>query len=279
MKFPSASGATLAGAGLIAVGLVAPPWACGGISNTTTVKPGCVPGQSIACVAATGCSGAQTCNTDGGYDPCVCAGGNDAGPDSMTSGMDSGPDGTVPDGSTMETGSPDAADASVSCPDGGTPPLSTAQYLSDPAPIQMTTATGYVLHKELNAYPNYGVTDGAADILYSGQVGRWTFPIPAGNVKSALVVVSVVANDPDAGNYPASDYDFRIWSSGCVFDSIGQLPHGMPFDSRFTNWLQLSYFAAPIPNTDYFVTMANTTMLPLTEWIGIDWIEVRVTTQ
>jgi len=132
------------------------------------------------------------------------------------------------------------------------------------------------MHKELNAYPNYGQNDGAADILYVDEVGAWTFAVPPGNIVSATVVASVVADD--AGQYPASEYTFELWSSGCSYVSAGQLPHGAPFDSRFTNWVQLTYPAAPVPSATYVVTMKDTSLLQATEWIAVDWIELHVTT-
>jgi hypothetical protein len=38
------------------------------------IKPGCVPGQSVACAGPGACSGAQVCAADGmSFGPCVCA--------------------------------------------------------------------------------------------------------------------------------------------------------------------------------------------------------------
>jgi hypothetical protein len=50
------------------------------------------------------------------------------------------------------------------------PPTAHAMYLSNPAPVQTVTSTGYTLHMELDAFTNYGAADGAADILYSSVV-------------------------------------------------------------------------------------------------------------
>jgi hypothetical protein len=198
-------------------------------------------------------------------------------------------DASVPmDGSKSDTNPPlDSASVDAAAlPDAttcvGSPPAATATYLTDPGATQTATTKGYVLHKELNAYNNYGATDCKADILYSGQVGVWTFPVPSGNILSATVVVSVTANDPedhDAGPYPASAYSFRLWSSGCEYVSAHQLSHGQPFNACFTNWTQLSYPATVTPGATYVVTMDNASQLPTTEWIGVDWVELRVTTQ
>ena len=93
-------------------------------------------------------------------------------------------------------------DSGPSCTDGGTPPSPDALYLSDPPVTESTTTTGYVLFKQLDAFPNYGATDDAADILYTGDVGSWTFAIPTGTIVSARAVASMVADD--GGSAPAS---------------------------------------------------------------------------
>lgn len=43
-----------------------------------------------------------------------------------------------------------------------------AGFFSNPTPTVTTTATETILHMELNGFGNYGQTDGAADIAYTG---------------------------------------------------------------------------------------------------------------
>ncbi len=180
------------------------------------------------------------------------------------------------------TTTPDAAPDSGTSLDAGcvVTPQKVGQYLSDPAPIQTATGNGYTLHKELVAYGNYGAQDGVCDILYDqGEVGVWTFAIPAGNIVSATVVLSMVIDD-GATSDPPSAYSFRLWSgAACQVDSVGQLPHGMPFATRFTNWVELSYPATLVGGTTYTVTVLNTSMTGLAGWMAIDWVDVRIVTQ
>jgi hypothetical protein len=127
---------------------------------------------------------------------------------------------------------------------------------------------------------NYGTGNGTADILYVGGVGAWTFSIPSGTISSATVVMSVAADDGTTG--PANGYAFNLWSDHCgPYANTGNFQHGAPFDSMFTNWTQLSFPAELTPGATYVVTMANTTSPDagdsLANWIGIEWIEVRVT--
>jgi len=156
------------------------------------------------------------------------------------------------------------------------PPAPTAMYASDPAAMQTVASNGYVLHKNLSGFPNYG-EDGAADVLYTSQSERWVFTIPSGNVVSASVVVSVVADDSNA----VGPYSFRLWASDCQYDSTTPLPHGSPPGSgshRFNNWVQLSFPADVVSASNYVVGMLNTSSSSSTNWIAIQWIELRVAT-
>jgi hypothetical protein len=182
-----------------------------------------------------------------------------------------------PDATSEAATDAHAVDSGPSCTDGGTPPSPDATYLSDPPATETTTTTGYVLFKQLDAFPNYGATDDAADILYTGDVGSWTFSIPSGTIVSATVVASMVADD--GGSAPASDYTFELWSSGCSYESAaGELPHGVPFDSMFSNWVSVTNPAILMPGGSYTVTIQNTSTTGATAWIAIDWIELVVTT-
>ena len=150
--------------------------------------------------------------------------------------------------------------------------------MSNPAPTETTTATGFILHKELNAFANYGAADGAADIVYTGQVGAWTFTIPAANIVSATVVASLVADDH--ASEPIAEYSYVVWSGTCDQGIGPQLPHGSPFNSRFTNWMSVTYAASLTSGGAYTVSIENTSTTGSTgDWIGVDWIELHVQTQ
>jgi hypothetical protein len=174
----------------------------------------------------------------------------------------------------LDTGS--EADA-PSC-NTSTSPSSDATYLSDPVATETTTARGFTLHKELNAYSNYGAADDAADIVYEGQVGAWTFAIPTAAIKSATAVFSLVADDH--GTVLADEYMYQIWSGTCEYDGTTALPHGSPANSMFTNWVQVSEPANPISGGNFTVTLSNTsTTGSTTNWIGVDWIEIQVVSE
>lgn len=251
----------------------------------------CTEGQSSACVGPNSCTGYQTCNAGGTYDACICPtkpqdGGtateSDGGVDTGSIGQgDASVDGMTHHGDAgdasdeiLDTGS--EADA-PSC-NTSTSPSSDATYLSDPVATETTTARGFTLHKELNAYSNYGAADDAADIVYEGQVGAWTFAIPTAAIKSATAVFSLVADDH--GTVLADEYMYQIWSGTCEYDGTTALPHGSPANSMFTNWVQVSEPANPISGGNFTVTLSNTsTTGSTTNWIGVDWIEIQVVSE
>src|SRR5262245_33929811 len=60
----------------------------------------CTPGESIACVGPSACSGGQACRDDGsGYGPCICAPDASGSPDAMVDAAPDAPiDAAPPDG-------------------------------------------------------------------------------------------------------------------------------------------------------------------------------------
>jgi hypothetical protein len=260
---------------------------CGG-STGGSAAPACVPGQSIACVGPNGCSSNQLCNDQGSsYGPCLCvsesgdaqvveSGGQDAiaeGHPVVDASNEANP---IADAVAEDVTSTDAAGGDASACN-GSPPTANATYLSDPATMQSSSATEVILHKDLSAYANYGTS--GADILYTGQVGAWSFSVPAVTVKSATAVASLVADD--GGTYPGADYAYSFWAGACDFTFTPQLPHGSPFDSHFTNWVTVSYPAvlSPAGGGTFTMTIQNTSALPSTAWIAVQWVELRITTQ
>ncbi len=103
---------------LVSLALVLALVGCGSDSGGGSGPSTCVPGQSIACAGAGGCSGAQICKADGTYDVCVCgAGDGGAGADtSIDAGdKDVGADTALVVDSAIESGSDatDAADGAI----------------------------------------------------------------------------------------------------------------------------------------------------------------------
>jgi hypothetical protein len=111
--------------------------------------------------------------------------------------------------------------------------------------------------------------------VYSGQAGVWTFSVPPIPVLSATVVMSIVADD---GTALDADYAYVVWSGVCSYPSTSPPPHGTPFHSPFTDWEQIAEPASVTSGGTYTVTIENTSSLPVTDWIGVDWIELRIET-
>jgi hypothetical protein len=234
----------------------------------------CVTGQTVACAGSNGCSGNQTCQGDGTYGPCTCAGMDD-------SGADAGNDVQVTNDSATNDSPIDVGVDSPGSPCTGAPPspdAGTGDYVSNPTPTTVTQTKGYTLHMELNGYNNYGASDGKADILYTSTINAWTFSVPSSMpVKSATIAVSLVADD--STTLPASDFTYQLWSGNCSFDTPTALAHGTPFGGMFTNWVEVDEPAYPQAGGTYTVTIFNTSNATTTDWIGVDWIELRVLTQ
>lgn len=135
-----------------------------------------------------------------------------------------------------------------------------------------------VLFKELSAYPNYGNPSGNADILYTGTRGTWTFESPAflfvpGNLRARIVIRAVL---DDHFNVPVNQYSARITINGRVVHN-GSVPlqHGSPAGGMFTNWRELT-FSLPNQRRVNSVTIENTSSTGPSDWLGFDWMELRV---
>lgn len=141
-----------------------------------------------------------------------------------------------------------------------------------------TPTAGTFLFKELTAYPNYGNPSGNADILYTGDRGRWTFQIPfwlpnIQNLRGQLLISAVL---DDHTNQPASRYSARITINNRVVHN-GRLPleHGTPSGRRFTNWRTLT-FDVPNLTRNNVIIIQNTSRTNQGDWIGLDWMELRL---
>ncbi len=163
-----------------------------------------------------------------------------------------------------------------------------AVFHSDPAPIVVKSTPGLtVLRKELNAFPNYGVADGRADILYSTESAEWTFDLSGtdlpGPVKAANVVISLVLDDHYGR--PISDYVGRISVNGAELFSGGfatdlGAEHGTPFGEVFSNWTLVHLHVKTVQPGVYTVSIANDTSGNVFgDWIAIDYIDLRLNTQ
>ena len=155
-----------------------------------------------------------------------------------------------------------------------------------PAVVTFSSPTLTILRQELDAWRNYGVADGAVDILYSAERNQWEFDLSAvslpGPVQSAEVRISLVLDD----HYiqPESDYRGRILLngvevfSGASFSDLG-VSHGTPFDAIFDNWKVVVFSVPNVTPTIYTVLIENNYdgAFP-TSWIAIDYIELHLHT-
>jgi hypothetical protein len=156
-----------------------------------------------------------------------------------------------------------------------------ASFLSDPTPTVTISGNQIILHKELNGYPNYGVADRAADILFSGETGTWHFTLPAGislaSIREPFFRVSIVADDHGSGISP---YTYSVaTNTTTVAPNESGLFYGTPNGGPvFTDWVQRDY-GVSITGFANTITIQNTWPHPGDgNWIGIDWIELQMTT-
>jgi hypothetical protein len=135
------------------------------------------------------------------------------------------------------------------------------------------------LFKELTGYPNYGNPSNNADILYTGTQGTWTFNVPAAlllsGTQTAQVLVRAVLDDHL--NVPVNRYSARITVNGVnVHNGPVPLEHGVPVGSRFTNWRTLTFNIGNLRRANNRITIINTSTAGPGDWIGFDWMELRV---
>lgn len=150
----------------------------------------------------------------------------------------------------------------------------------DPPPIitNPIPVPGTFLLKELTGYSNYGMPSGNADILYTGNRGAWTFRLPSWlprpqNLTGQLLLTAVL---DDHANVPVTDYSMTIAINGTVVrQGAIALEHGTPAGGRFVNWRVLTY---PIANlrANNRIVITNTSTAGPNDWIGIDWMELRL---
>ena len=155
--------------------------------------------------------------------------------------------------------------------------LANAQFLSNPTPVRTVTASAIVYTKELTAFSNYG-TDGRADILYTGNIGDWTFDVSVADLLLATgtpVFAVTVALD-DHYNVPRSAYAMSAAVNGTpVAIDTANLVHGAPFDSVFNNWADITLSGTVTAGVNT-LRLSNTSTAGSTDWIAIDRIRLTI---
>lgn len=151
---------------------------------------------------------------------------------------------------------------------------------ADPPPVlsDNPASVRIVLFKELTGFSNYGNPSGNADILYTGNRGAWTFNLPfflliPQNLRPQLVISAVL---DDHSNVPVNRYSATITFNGVtVHTGRLQLPHGSPAGQRFNNWRQLTFNVSGLRRNNR-VVIVNTSNTGADDWIGLDWMELRL---
>jgi hypothetical protein len=256
MPSPNRSRKHLPSVTALAVAIAIGAWGCRStVTNDTTSASGSTGvGGGPRTTSATGGGGASATVSTG-------HGGGSAGGSSTASG--GGGAGGAPNAGTCE---------------GTAAPPANAVSASDPPPTEMQTSTSIVLRKELAGYPNYGVADSACDITYDGDADAWMFQVPNVPISSATLALSVVADDH--ASVPLDGYFCQVWAgNSCVFGDQAPVMHGAPFNADFSDWSELDVPVTVTPGNFLIVTFANrSTTGVASDWIGIDWIELRLTT-
>lgn len=149
----------------------------------------------------------------------------------------------------------------------------------DPPPILSNNppTTNISLFKELTGYRNYGNPSGNADILYTGNRGSWTFTIPGAFLglsgrRAQLIIRGVL---DDHYNTPESRYSCTITINDRRVHT-GRVPfvHGRPSGQMFNNWVSLPLDFTLARNNR--VVIVNTSDTGTNDWIGLDWMDLRV---
>jgi hypothetical protein len=171
--------------------------------------------------------------------------------------------------------------AASSASSGPPPPPNNATYFTNPTADVTETALPdgarrIVFRKELYGYGNYGVTDGKSDILYTGEASTWLFELPSAvapnDIREASFRVSLIADDHYG--VPLDRYRLATWTNDeYVGEDVAQLPHGSPYGTQFSNWVERDFVASTGPMT-YSISLLNTSNVG--NWFAVDWIELQV---
>ena len=164
--------------------------------------------------------------------------------------------------------------------------LSAAATLAVSNPPTVVTNTGgtTVLMKDLNSAGRYGLADDAADILYPGQTGTWTFVLSAvgldpANYSPAKATISLILDDHYARSTALYSINIAL-PSGAAFsgntDLLG-MAHGLPVSGTpFVNWTNSTFTSSLVPDS-FAVSIQNTSSGFPDDWIGIDKIQIELT--
>lgn len=80
----------------------------------------------------------------------------------------------------------------------------------------------------------------------------------------------------DHTNVPARQYSATISINGTnVHRGRLQLEHGRPAGQRFINWRELT-FDVRNPRRNNRIQIVNTSNTGANDWIGLDWMEMRL---
>jgi hypothetical protein len=139
-------------------------------------------------------------------------------------------------------------------------------HTDPPAVVIFSSPELTIVREELGGFSNYGVTDSAADVLYSSEFDQWNFDLSTvhlpGPIQSAKVFISLVLED----HYDRSESDYigRVSVNGGQVFSNGWstalgVHHGVPFGEIFQNWKVVSFTIENLVASIYVINIENNT--------------------
>lgn len=156
------------------------------------------------------------------------------------------------------------------------PGIASAAFITN-AP-SADTDVGNSLVWELGAFKNYGINDGASDILYSGDSNTYTLQIGAKSVAPGSYNVDAYISADDHGGVSDSRYSISISvnsSKGSDQRTYSGLEHGDVYGGRFRNWKKIS-IPVKIGRPSFIsITILNSSNLSKADWVAIDRFELR----
>jgi hypothetical protein len=95
-------------------------------------------------------------------------------------------------------------------------------------------------------------------------------------MRSTLIIRGVL---DDHSNVPVNRYTARITINGTVVHNGRlMLEHGVPVGGIFTNWREIP-LNVPNLRRSNTVMIENTSTAGTDDWIGLDWMEMRLLTR
>jgi hypothetical protein len=168
--------------------------------------------------------------------------------------------------------------AYLGVPNGDASAVST--FYSDPKAVVTHPRPNVArMYKELHGYPNYGVRDRAADVLYSTESATWVFDSSRANLPAppTRLVIRLRLVLDDHYERPINEYRALLAVNGVILFrgplAVLGVRHGLPFGDVFNNWTTVTLPTLHLVPPNISVHISNLTTGPVgQDWIAIDAI-------